>query len=161
MPRVAIALGTNLGDRRAAIAFAVARLSDVLSNVSLSSTVETEPEGEGFQGQPPFLNAVLVGDTALRPRELLDVLLATEHAYGRQRLSPRAARTLDLDLVLYGGEVIDEPGLTVPHPRFRERTFVLGPLAEIAPDSRDPVTGLGAGDLLKRCCAMRNRPDDK
>jgi 2-amino-4-hydroxy-6-hydroxymethyldihydropteridine diphosphokinase len=149
VPKVAIALGTNLGDRRAAIAFAVARLSDVLSNVTVSSTVETEPEGEGFEGQPLFLNAVLVGDTALGPRELLDFLLATEHAYGRQRLSPRAARTLDLDLVLYGGEVIEEADLRVPHPRFRERVFVLGPLAEVAPDWPDPVTGLRARELLK------------
>lgn len=149
MRRVVIALGSNLGDRRSAIAFAADRLSAHLSGPQLSDIVETEPEGEGTSGQPLYLNAVIVGDTALTARELLDTLLAIERDFGRERPHPGAARTLDLDLVLFGDAIIDEADLHVPHPRFRERFFVLGPLAEVAPDLRDPVTGLRIGELLR------------
>ncbi len=90
------------------------------------------------------------GTTALDARSLLDELLAIERDFGRERPYPGAARTLDLDLILLGDDIIDEPGLQVPHPRFRTRFFVLGPLAEIAPDLRDPVTGGRVADLLKR-----------
>ena len=144
-----IALGSNLGDRRSAIAFAAERLTAHISALQLSDIIETEPEGEATGGQPRYLNAVIVGDTALTARALLDALLAIERDFGRERPYPGAARTLDLDLVLLGDEIIDEPDLHVPHPRFRERFFVLGPLAEIAPDVRDPVTGLRAGELLR------------
>jgi 2-amino-4-hydroxy-6-hydroxymethyldihydropteridine diphosphokinase len=147
---VAIALGSNLGDRGAAIAFAVEQLSAVVSDLSLSSIIETEPQGEGLQDQPLYLNAVLVGTTTFGAREMLDALMGIEQAYGRERAYQGAPRTLDLDLVLLGDEVIDQVGLQVPHPRFRERFFVLGPLTEIAPDFRDPVTGLKAGELLRR-----------
>jgi 2-amino-4-hydroxy-6-hydroxymethyldihydropteridine diphosphokinase len=150
---VAIAIGSNLGDRRAAIAFAMDRLSRILSDISYSDIVETEPEGRDggvVAGEPLFLNAVVTGTTTLGARDLLDQLLATEGEFGRERPYPGAARTLDLDLILLGDAVIDEPGLQVPHPRFRARFFVLGPLAEIAPDLVDPVTGLRVGELLKR-----------
>ena len=100
--------------------------------------------------QPNYLNAVLVGDTTLDARELLDLLLEIERERGRERLYAGAPRTLDLDLLMVGDEVIDEPGLQLPHPRFRERFFVLGPMAEVAPDLRDPVTGLRVGELLRR-----------
>ena len=80
---------------------------------------------------------------------MLAALHAIEHARGRARPFPNAPRTLDLDLILFGDDVIDEQGLTVPHPRFRERRFVLEPLAEIAPDMRDPVTGKAVSELLK------------
>ena len=148
--RAVIAIGSNLGDRRAAIAFAASRLSAVLHSIALSEAVETEPEGEGLSDQPLYLNAVIVGDTALPARALLDELMAIETAFGRDRSYHGAPRTLDLDLVLFGDEVIEEPGLQVPHPRFRERFFVLGPLAQIAPELRDPVTGLRVGELLRR-----------
>ena len=82
-----------------------------------------------------------MGDTALSARELLDQLLAIERERGRERPFPGAPRTLDLDLILYGNQVVDEPGLVVPHPRFRQRRFVLEPLAEVAPDLIDPLTG--------------------
>lgn len=146
---VAIGIGSNLGDRRAAIAFAAARLEPIISSIALSAAVETEPEGEGLGAQPLYLNAVLVGETGLPARELLDALLAIERDFGRERPYPGAPRTLDLDLVLLGDEIVDEPGLQVPHPRFRERFFVLGPMVEVGPDLRDPVTGLRVGELLR------------
>jgi 2-amino-4-hydroxy-6-hydroxymethyldihydropteridine diphosphokinase len=149
MRTAVIALGSNLGDRRAAVLFAADRLAAILSDSVLSDLVETEPEGEGLGDQPSYLNAVLVGSTTLAPRDLLDRLLAIEEAFGRARPYAGAPRTLDLDLILVGEEVVDEPGLQVPHPRFRQRFFVLGPLAEIAPDVRDPVSGLRAGELLR------------
>jgi 2-amino-4-hydroxy-6-hydroxymethyldihydropteridine diphosphokinase len=147
--KAVIAVGSNLGDRRAAIRFAAERLGPILSNLALSTVVETEPEGEGLQDQPLFLNAVLVGETSLGARELLDRMLAIEAEFGRTRPSPGAARTLDLDLVLLGDTILHLPGLEVPHPRFRDRFFVLGPLAELAPDMRDPVTGLRIWELLR------------
>jgi 2-amino-4-hydroxy-6-hydroxymethyldihydropteridine diphosphokinase len=147
--RVAIALGSNLGDRRAALAFAVERLAQVLSDLSASSVIETEPEGDGLSDHPLFLNAVIVGHSALAARQLLDILLEIEQAFGRERPYSGAPRTLDLDLVLVGDEIIDDPGLQIPHPRFRDRFFVLGPMAEIASDLKDPVTGLTVGELLR------------
>jgi len=147
--KAVVAVGSNLGDRRAAIAFAAEHLSALLSDFSLSEVIESEPEGEGFETQPLYLNAVIVGGTALSPRALLDALLAIEAAFGRERPYAGAPRTLDLDLVLLGDAVVEESDLQVPHPRFRERFFVLGPLAQIAPDVRDPVTGLRVGELLR------------
>ena len=97
-----------------------------------------------------FLNAAAVGSTEVPPRDLLHALLSIEAERGRERPHPGAARTLDLDLVLYGNLVLNEPELAVPHPRFRERRFVLEPLAEIAPDLVDPVTGSTVGELLRR-----------
>jgi len=148
--KVAIAIGSNLGDRGAAIAFAAERLTAFVSDIALSNPVETEPEGEGLQDQPLYLNAAAVGHTTLGPRDLLDALLAIERDYGRERPFRGAPRTLDLDLILLGDTRQDSPGLHVPHPRFRERFFVLGPLAEIAPEMLDPVTGLRVWELLKR-----------
>ena len=148
--KAVIGIGSNLGDRRHAIRFAVDRLSTVLSELALSDIIETEPEGVGLQGQPLYLNAVAVGETSHTPRELLDSLLQIETEFGRTRPAPGAARTLDLDLVLLGDSMVNQPGLEVPHPRFRERFFVLGPLAELAPDLVDPVTGLKVWELLRR-----------
>ena len=148
MSRVAISIGSNLGDRRAAVAFAAERLASLLDNPVLSDIIETDPVGEGLEDQPLYLNAALVGETSLDARALLDALRQIEMDYGRTRPFPGAARTLDLDLVLFGDSLICEPDLEVPHPRFRERFFVLGPLAEIAPDMRDPLTGLRVWELL-------------
>ena len=157
MARVAIALGANLGDRRAAFDFALQRLSTVLSNLLVSDFIETEPEGIGVQDQPLYLNAVAIGDTSLTTRELLDALLAIERAFGRERPFPGAARTLDLDLILVGEQVVDSTDLVVPHPRFRERFFVLGPLAEIAPELVDPVSGLKVWELLRNLLKDESR----
>ena len=148
--RVAIALGSNLGNRQAALDFAAARLSAFISDLVVSEAVETEPEGEGLGDQPLYLNAAAVGETDLSARDLLDALLAIERDFGRERPYAGAPRTLDLDLVLFGDETVQEAGLQVPHPRFRDRFFVLGPLAQIAADFQDPVTGLTVGELLRQ-----------
>ncbi len=145
----AVSLGSNLGDRHAHLDYAVSRLRTLFTNLRVSSYQDTDPVGVPDH-QPLFLNAAAVGDTALGARSLLDALLAIERERGRERPFPGAARTLDLDLVLYGNLVTDEPGLIVPHPRFRERLFVLDPLAEIAPDLVDPVTGASVAELLGR-----------
>ena len=147
MDRVAVALGSNLGDRRAHLDHAVAALHNLLSNLSVSLYYDTVPVGI-IGPQPVYLNAAAVGDTPLPARALLDALLAIEGARGRTRPHPNAPRTLDLDLILVGQTVLEEPGLILPHPRFRERRFVLQPLAQIAPDLRDPVSGKTVGELL-------------
>jgi 2-amino-4-hydroxy-6-hydroxymethyldihydropteridine diphosphokinase len=146
---VAIALGSNLGDRHSHLQFAEHRLREFLEGLIVAPPIETEPVGVG--PQPRFLNTAVVGATTLSARTLLDQLLAIERKRGRQRPHPGAARTLDLDLILYGDAVISEPGLEVPHPRFRERRFVLEPLASIAPDLVDPVTGSTIAELSDRC----------
>ena len=144
---VAIALGSNLGDRRANLAFALSALPGFITNLRQSSWHDTAPDGVS-PDQPRYLNGVVVGETSLTARELLDRLLAIETAAGRTRPSPMAPRTLDLDLILFGDKNIEEPGLAVPHPRFRERRFVLEPFAEVAPDWIDPVTGRRISQLL-------------
>ena len=131
------------------MAFAAEHLSGILSDSTFSEVVETEPEGEGLDRDPLYLNAVIVGDTTLSARALLEALMSIENAFGRERPFAGAPRTLDLDLIILGDEIVEEPDLHVPHPRFRERFFVLGPLAQIAPEVRDPVTGLRAGELLR------------
>lgn len=145
--RVAIALGSNLGNRAAHLDHAVARLRSLLRALSVSRYQETVPFGVTGP-QPLYLNAVAVGTTELDARSLLEALLAIEVERGRERPRANAPRTLDLDLILAGDQVIDEPALTIPHPRFRERRFVLEPLAEIAPELVDPVTGKTIADLL-------------
>ncbi len=145
---VAIALGSNLGDRHAHLTAACAAIARLLDEVVVSAFYETAPEGVP-DAQPPYVNAALTGTTHLPPASLLDALRAIEDAAGRQRPYRYAPRTLDLDLILYGNRVVREAGLDVPHPRFRERRFVLEPLAEIAGDWRDPVTGSTISALLR------------
>jgi 2-amino-4-hydroxy-6-hydroxymethyldihydropteridine diphosphokinase len=146
--RVAVALGSNLGDRHAHLNHAVARLQTLLRRLQVSRYRETVPVGISGP-QRMFLNAAAVGDTSLTAAGLLEALLGIERERGRERPTVNAPRTLDLDLILYGDSRIDEPDLTVPHPRFRERLFVLEPLAEIAPEMVDPVSGSTVRDLLK------------
>jgi 2-amino-4-hydroxy-6-hydroxymethyldihydropteridine diphosphokinase len=146
---IAVALGSNLGDRRAHLDFAVSRLRILLGGLRVSRYHDTVPVGMTGP-QPLFLNAAAVGETTLGPRALLDALLDIERDRGRERLYPNAPRTLDLDLVLFGNGVIVEPGLVVPHPRFRERRFVLEPLAEVAPGMIDPVSGETIAGLVMK-----------
>jgi 2-amino-4-hydroxy-6-hydroxymethyldihydropteridine diphosphokinase len=145
--RVAVAIGSNLGDRVAHLDHAVSRLQSFIRQLRVSRYYETAPVGVSGP-QPLYLNAAAVGDTQLPPRPLLEALLAVENERGRVRPRPLAPRTLDLDLVLFGDLTMEESGLVLPHPRFRERRFVLEPLAEIAPDLVDPVTGRRVADLL-------------
>jgi 2-amino-4-hydroxy-6-hydroxymethyldihydropteridine diphosphokinase len=108
--------------------------------VAMSSIRETDPVG--IVDQPPFLNAAIAIDTELEPRALLDLLLSIERELGRTRDGPRfGPRTIDLDLLLYGDEIVEEPGLTIPHPRLHERRFALEPLAELDPDLAVPEKG--------------------
>ena len=150
MRAIAIALGSNLGSRADTIRIAADGLARVLRNFRLSSIVETAPVGAGLEHDPPYLNAVGVGESDLSAREIFDALRGIEEQAGRTRPYPGAPRTLDLDLILAGDEVIEEDDLQVPHPRFRERLFVLDPLCEIAPDLVDPVTGLTVAELRRR-----------
>jgi 2-amino-4-hydroxy-6-hydroxymethyldihydropteridine diphosphokinase len=147
--RAYVALGANLGDRARTLRSAVDVLAaeDGIEVVAMSALRDTEPVGVGEQ--PRFLNGAVAIDTTLGPRELLDRLLAVEERFGRARVpGEHGPRTLDLDLLLYGDEEIDEPGLTVPHPRLHERAFVLEPLAELAPGL--VVPGRGALESLLR-----------
>lgn len=123
-----VGVGSNLGDREATIRAAIDALPGV---IAVSQLRETDPVG--VTDQPAFLNGAVALETELSPRELLDRLLAVERELGRERRERWGPRTIDLDLLLYGDEAIDEAGLTVPHPRLHERRFVLEPLADIAP----------------------------
>ena len=148
MDRVAIALGSNLGDRRAHLDFAVSRLSSAFAGLRVSQYYETEPVGVSGP-QPRFLNAAAVGETAASARDILATLMSIERERGRERPFQNAARTLDLDLILLENLIVEEDALVVPHPRFRERLFVQEPLAEVAPELVDPVTGSTIGDLMR------------
>ena len=130
------------------LAGAAAALGGILTGLKLSSGHETAYVGSGG-AQPSYLNAAAIGDTALSAPALLEALLEIERQFGRERPYPDAPRTVDLDLILYGMEIHDAPGLVVPHPRFRQRRFVLEPLAEIAADWIDPITGRTVEELLR------------
>jgi 2-amino-4-hydroxy-6-hydroxymethyldihydropteridine diphosphokinase len=134
--RAYVGVGSNLGDREALVRAAVEALPGV---VAVSALRETDPVGE--VEQPRFLNGAVALETELPPRELLDLLLAVERRLGRERRERWGPRTIDLDLLLYGAETIDEPGLTVPHPRLHERRFALEPLAELDPQLAVPGRG--------------------
>jgi 2-amino-4-hydroxy-6-hydroxymethyldihydropteridine diphosphokinase len=149
-----IGLGANLGDPEAQVRRAFAALAELPGTrlLAASSLYRSAPVGVG--AQPDFINAVAEIATALGARALLEALLAAERRSGRRREFPGAPRTLDLDLLLYGDRVIDEPELVVPHPRMHERAFVLAPLAEIAPDIAIPGRGRAAA-LLAACADQK------
>jgi 2-amino-4-hydroxy-6-hydroxymethyldihydropteridine diphosphokinase len=138
-----IGIGANLGDRERTIREAIELLGDEV--VAVSRLRETEPWG--YADQPPFLNGALLLETERSPRGVLDRLLEIERELGRRRDGPRyGPRTIDLDLLLYGDLVVDEPGLQVPHPRLHERAFALEPLLDLDPalevPGRGPVSAL-------------------
>jgi len=146
-----VALGSNLGDRDAHLAAALAglRVSVGIELIRVSPVFETDPIGPPPQG--PYLNAVAELRTRLTPRAVLDRLLEIESERGRRRDGPQdAARSLDLDLLLFGARVIDEPGLQVPHPRLHTRAFVLEPLRSLAANTVHPVLGETVETLAAR-----------
>lgn len=131
--RVVIALGSNLGDRKAAIESAIDLLKEFIEIEKVSTLIETDPVGGPKQG--PYINGVLLGRTTLAPEELMTKLLDVEAELGRVRSVPNAPRTIDLDLIDYEGVVIDSPTLTLPHPRAHQRHFVIKPWLEIDPEA--------------------------
>ena len=130
--RAALGLGSNVGDRRAHLETALRGLRARLEVLSVSRFLATEPVGGPPQGE--FLNAAALVETELSPRALLELAQALEEAAGRERDARWGPRPLDIDLLLYGDEVVQDADLVIPHPRLHERPFVLEPLAEIAPD---------------------------
>jgi len=157
---VYLSLGSNVGDRAANLNAAIEKLGELGNRVAVSSFYETEPVETS--PQPWFVNCAVKLDTEKMPRQLMGGILNLEKEMGRQRSQPKAPRTIDIDILLFGSSVINLPSLTVPHPRMHERRFVLEPLAEIAPDARHPVfkrtirelrDALPAGQLVKRLAA--------
>jgi 2-amino-4-hydroxy-6-hydroxymethyldihydropteridine diphosphokinase len=142
--RAYVGLGANLGAREDTIRHAVDLIGahPEVDVVALSTLRETKPWGP--VEQPPFLNGAAAVETSLEPRALLGALLGVERRLGRVREERWGPRTIDLDLLLYGDAVVDEPGLTVPHPRLRERAFALEPLVELDPDLVVPGQGRAA-----------------
>lgn len=127
---VLIALGSNLGNRTVNLRRAIHELRRAVDVVRVSSFIETEPV-DAPPGSPRFLNAVIAGATRLGPRALLEELMAIESRLGRRRGARNAPRTIDLDLILHSAHRLRTPELTLPHPRYREREFVLGPIREL------------------------------
>lgn len=149
MARAFVGIGANLGEPAAQVEWGIAELGKLAGTRVLraSSLYRTAPIG--YADQPDFMNAVALLETTLEPRDLLDALLGIEHAAGRKRTFQNAPRLLDLDLLLYDDQLIDSPGVAIPHPRMHARAFVLAPLVEIAPDAVIPGQGRAA-DLLRR-----------
>jgi len=157
MARVFLGLGSNLGDRESTLQSAVAALGHA-PNVMVrrvSRFIETPPHGG--PPQPDYLNGAVEIQTELAPRQVLELLTAIEQRLGRVRAERWGPRTLDLDLLLYDHEVINEPGLRIPHPRMHERSFVLQPLAEIAPDARHPLLGKTITRMLQELTASNHQ----
>jgi len=150
MTSVYLALGSNLGDRedhlRAGIRDLAAR---GVMPVRCASVYSTEPRE--VVDQPWFLNTVIEGNTDLNPEELLRVCLDVEKDNQRMRQTTKGPRTLDIDIIFYGSDIVRKPGLTIPHPSFSARRFVLVPLAEIAPNFIDPLSGKTIKQLLESC----------
>lgn len=145
MTLAAISLGSNIGDRRAILREAAGRLADLGRLRAVSPLYETDPVGP--VNQEPFYNAVAVVETDLDPEDLVAVLLAIERQLGRVRGRRWGPRTIDLDLILHGDTVVQAEAVSVPHPRYRERRFVLEPLVAVWPEARDP-DGTSVSELL-------------
>lgn len=155
--RAYVGLGSNLGDRAAYLLLGLSALSRLPETrlLRLSPVYETDPVGPP---QPPYLNMVAELETALSPKGLLAEMLGIEKALGRERRERWGPRTLDLDLLLYGDLVLEEAGLSVPHPRLHERAFVLVPLLDLLPEGRHPLLGQSFAELLASLDASSVRP---
>lgn len=146
---MALGLGSNLGDSLGHLRAAVHQLGALgLHRIIVSSVYESAPVG--YEDQPDFLNAAVIGRWKGSPRPLLEAALAVERTAGRERSFRNAPRPLDIDVLLFGSLVVAEPGLVVPHPRWKERSFVLAPLCEVVPTWRDPVSGETVEDIWSR-----------
>jgi 2-amino-4-hydroxy-6-hydroxymethyldihydropteridine diphosphokinase len=146
---VYLSLGSNLGDRVKNLQQAIAALREAGINVTRTSSMyETEPVD--YLDQPWFLNIAVAAETELAPAALLDILRQIETQMGSKKLIAKGPRLIDIDILLYGDQVIDTLELQVPHPRMPLRRFVLEPLAEIAPNARHPVSGLSVSEMLDR-----------
>ena len=141
-----LSLGSNLGDRAANLRAAAAQLDVAGRLLAVSAFYETQPVE--VPDQPWFLNCVVAIETDKTPRELLQLALQVEAAMGRLRMRKKGPRNIDIDLVLFGDRVVDEPRLKIPHPAMHQRRFVLEPLVEIAPEARHPELGKTARELL-------------
>ena len=141
-----LSLGSNLGDRAANLRLAIERLARTGTLLAVSSFYETEPVD--FRDQPWFLNCVVALETGVSPGELLARVLDVEEEMGRRRTQDKGPRILDIDILLAADEVINQPGLKVPHPAMHERRFVLAPLVEIAPEAVHPIFRKTARELL-------------
>ena len=155
--RAYVGLGSNLGDRAAYLLLGLSALSRLPKThlLRLSPVYETDPVGPP---QPPYLNMVAELETELSPKGLLAEMLRVEKALGRERRERWGPRTLDLDLLLYGDLVLEEAGLSVPHPRLHERAFVLVPLLDLLPEGRHPLLGQSFAELLASLDASSVRP---
>lgn len=142
-----LSLGSNLGDREQNLRDAVRRLGSVGTLQTISSIYETEPVE--FTDQPVFMNCAVGLETSASPDQLMVELLEIEKAMGRQRVQKKGPRIIDLDILLFGDQVVNLPALTIPHPSMHQRRFVLEPLAEIAPQARHPVLEETARELLE------------
>jgi 2-amino-4-hydroxy-6-hydroxymethyldihydropteridine diphosphokinase len=146
-----LSLGSNLGDRAANLRAAIAQLDVAGRLLAVSALYETQPVD--VPDQPWFLNCVAAIETDQTPRELLQLALQVEAAMGRLRMREKGARKIDIDIVLFGDWVVDEPGLKIPHPAMHQRRFVLEPLVEIAPQACHPGLGKTAQELLEALVA--------
>jgi 2-amino-4-hydroxy-6-hydroxymethyldihydropteridine diphosphokinase len=142
-----LGLGTNVGERRANLRGALDELNQLVTITAVSAIYETDPVG--YADQPRFWNIVAAAQTTLAPVELLERIIGIEKQMGRERTFRNAPRIIDIDILLYGDAVLNEPDLELPHPRMTERAFVLAPLVEIAPNLTHPLTRKLYRDMLR------------